>query len=94
MLDTIRAGKMTKDLAICVHNTTKARPILGICTEHVCVLQAAAFSMTSRYRIACSNRGQHECTGNPHRHLQNKPASKPASSVCISSARHVSMGAV
>ena len=25
VLDTIRSGKMTKDLAICVHNTTKVR---------------------------------------------------------------------
>ena len=26
VLDTIRAGHMTKDLAICVHNTTKVTP--------------------------------------------------------------------
>ena len=26
VLETIRAGKMTKDLAICVHNTTKVTP--------------------------------------------------------------------
>ncbi len=33
VIDTIKAGKMTKDLAICVHNTTKVTPDQYLNTE-------------------------------------------------------------
>lgn len=33
MIETIEAGKMTKDLAICVHGTTKVTPDQYLNTE-------------------------------------------------------------
>jgi isocitrate dehydrogenase len=43
VIETIEAGKMTKDLAVCVHNTTKVSPDTYLNTEAFMEAVSATF---------------------------------------------------